>query len=402
MSTKQKYIPLLRFPEFKGDWESDIMKSICKINQGLQIAIADRLKEQEEGAYFYITNEFLKENSKSSYYIKNPPQSVLCTEDDILMTRTGNTGQVVTNVSGAFHNNFFKIDYNRELVVKSFLYQYLITRKVQNKILSLAGTSTIPDLNHGDFYKLPVYLPVKPEQQKIADFLTSVDERIQKLSRKKELLEQYKKGVMQQIFSQQIRFKDDNSNNYPGWEEKKLGEVSDVRDGTHESPKYIEDGYMLITSKNLLKDGTMDFSNVSYISKKDFEAINKRSKVDKGDILFGMIGTIGNPVLVKDVGYAIKNVALIKQGEELLNRYLIHYLHSESIGRQFYTQNLGGTQKFLSLTSIRSLLVELPSIIEQQKIADFLSNIDDKIAIVNAELEHCQNFKKGLLQQMFV
>lgn len=96
-----------------------------------------------------------------------------------------------------------------------------------------------------------------------------------------------------------------------GWEEKKLGEVSDVRDGTHDSPKYHKNGYPFITSKNLRSDGTIDLENVSLISAEDFKKVNKRSKVDQGDILFGMIGTIGNPAIVKDCNFAIKNVALI-------------------------------------------------------------------------------------------
>ena len=80
----------------------------------------------------------------------NPPKRVVCNEDDILMTRTGNTGQVVTNVNGAFHNNFFKIEYDRRKVNKKFLIEFLRKDSTQYKILSLAGTSTIPDLNHGD------------------------------------------------------------------------------------------------------------------------------------------------------------------------------------------------------------------------------------------------------------
>lgn len=193
---KKMLVPQLRFPEFEGEWENRAMRDFTKINQGLQIPISERFHEKADDNYFYITNEFLRKGSEKSYFIKNPSESVICYKDDILMTRTGNTGQVVTGVHGAFHNNFFKIKYDKTCD-KWFLYYFLISHKTQHTILKLAGTSTIPDLNHGDFYKITLNTPSVSEQQKIASFLTAVDEKIQQLYRKKELLEKYKKGVMQ-------------------------------------------------------------------------------------------------------------------------------------------------------------------------------------------------------------
>lgn len=151
-----------------------------------------------------------------------------------------------------------------------------------------------------------------------------------------------------------------------------------------------------------MKDGSIDFVNISLIKREDFIKINKRSKVDINDILFGMIGTIGNPVLVKNDGFAIKNVALIKERMELLNIYLIHFLKSPSINQQFKEQNTGGTQKFLSLNTVRNLSIDLPCLSEQTKIADFLSTIDTKIDHTNTLIEKTKLWKKGLLQQLFV
>ncbi len=184
-------IPELRFPEFSESWVGEKFETLTKINQGLQIAISNRLTEKVEGSYFYITNEFLKENSGKKYYILNPPESVKCSENDVLMTRTGNTGQVVTNVAGAFHNNFFKINFNTEELNKDFLVYFLRLHKTQSLILRLAGTSTIPDLNHSDFYRIKMVHPKPIEQTKIANFLTAVDKRINLLQKKKAELEQY-------------------------------------------------------------------------------------------------------------------------------------------------------------------------------------------------------------------
>lgn len=185
------------------------------------------------------------------------------------------------------------------------------------------------------------------------------------------------------------------------WSIKKLGKVCDVRDGTHDSPKYFEKGYPLITSKNLLSNGLMDFSNVNYISEQDYLQINKRSKVDIGDILFGMIGTIGNPVIVKNDGFAIKNVALIKEQDELKHTFLIHLLQSEYIANQFQKENAGGILKFIALGVIRKLDVFIPKPEEQQKIATFLSSLDARIEAENQKLEALKTHKKGLMQQLF-
>ncbi len=185
------------------------------------------------------------------------------------------------------------------------------------------------------------------------------------------------------------------------WEEKILGIICDVRDGTHDSPKYVSDGYPLITSKNLLENGEMDFDNVSYITKKDYEKINQRSKVDINDILFGMIGTIGNPVLVKRDGFAIKNVALIKGKGELNHEFLLFLMKSDYITKQFQKANAGGILKFVALGLIRKLTIPTPSPNEQQKIASCLSSLDELIVAHNDKLVALKDHKKGLMQNLF-
>lgn len=199
-----------------------------------------------------------------------------------------------------------------------------------------------------------------------------------------------------------LRFKKDDGTSYPEWERKKLSEICDVRDGTHDSPRYTIDGYPFITSKNLTESGTIDFENINYISKEDYEMINKRSKVDIGDLLFGMIGTIGKPVIVKKDGFAIKNVALIKPQYKVINNYyLYNYFQSNCVKRQFLLEEKGGTQKFLALGVIRNINVLLPCLEEQQKIADFLLEVDNIIASSEQEIESLEMQKKGAMQKIF-
>lgn len=155
-------------------WKKYIFKDICTVRQGLQISISKRLKLHEDNSYEYITIQSLH-GAKEKEYIKNPSSNVLCTKDDILMTRTGNTGMVITDVEGVFHNNFFLIDFDRIKFNKIFLSEYLKLDYIQAEILRRAGTSTIPDLNHGEFYKIPIYEPPIELQQQFADFVRHVD-----------------------------------------------------------------------------------------------------------------------------------------------------------------------------------------------------------------------------------
>jgi type I restriction enzyme S subunit len=158
------------------------------------------------------------------------------------------------------------------------------------------------------------------------------------------------------------------------WEWVRLGDVLDVRDGTHDTPKYVADGIPLITSKNI-SNGKLDFTNINFISKDDFEKINERSKVDKGDIIFAMIGTIGNPVLVDtDTKFGIKNVALLKHFTDKLNMdFILDYL---LVLQVIWNSNAtGAVQKFVSLRKIRKSVLPLPPFKEQKKIVRKIDQI---------------------------
>ena len=184
------------------------------------------------------------------------------------------------------------------------------------------------------------------------------------------------------------------------WEQRKLSDVADVRDGTHDSPKFYNDGFPLVTSKNL-KGGSIDFSDCSFISEQDFNEINKRSKVDPGDILFGMIGTIGNPAIVEHTGFAIKNVALIKEGNIINNRFIYHLLSSKVFENYIARENAGGTQKFIALNQIRNFDFLAPALVEQNKIIELLDCISQNITLHQCKLEKLKLTKKALLQKLF-
>jgi len=406
--TKAKNIPILRFPGFVGEWGENKLGGITKINQGLQIAIADRQTVPSDDAYFYITNEFLRPGNLKKYYIVNPPKSVICNENDILMTRTGNTGQVVTGVSGAFHNNFFKIKHDNS-INKNFLVYFLRSAPTQNMISRLAGTSTIPDLNHSDFYRIKISLPQESEQKKIAGFLTVVDEQLAAQGERIELMKKYKKGIMQKIFpaagetNPTLRFKNENEKPFPAWEEKTLGHVVKFLKGKG------------ISKTELAKDGENRCILYGELYTKYDAVITKvisNTNISKSELNFSEAGDVLMPTsgessldiatasVVMDSDMALGGDIMILRGE-FVGTFLAYYIRS-SLKVSIARLAQGNSVVHLYPSSLQKLTINKPIQLEQKKIADFLTSIDDKIKEEERKLMQANQIKKSLLQQMFV
>jgi len=187
-----------------------------------------------------------------------------------------------------------------------------------------------------------------------------------------------------------------------GWKWVKLGEIADVRDGTHDSPKETIDGKYLITSKHI-KNGKIDFSKAYKISLDDFEAINKRSKVDKYDILFSMIGTIGEMVIVDfEPDFAIKNVGLFKTRNKDLSKWIYYYLKSNEAQAEIRASLKGSTQQYITLGDLRNFPILLPPLPEQKAIAEVLSSIDDKIELLHRQNKTLEEMAMNLFRQWFI
>ena len=183
------------------------------------------------------------------------------------------------------------------------------------------------------------------------------------------------------------------------WRLERLGTICDVRDGTHDSPRFFETGVPFVTSKNIV-NGQIDLTNVSYISEVDAFEFDKRSKVDRNDIIMSMIGTIGSAVLVDfDPKFCIKNVALIKP-RKVGPPYLIHHINSPSFQRYLESNLDGGIQKFVSLGTLRQLLIPVPNEIEQRAIAEALSDVDGLLGGLDRLIAKKRDLKQAAMQQL--
>ena len=249
------------------------------------------------------------------------------------------------------------------------LYLYFYLKTIKNNLESIASSTTVKIINKSSFEKIDINLPSLEIQKKISKKLELLENNINFRKSQLNSLNELSKSLFTTMFGD-IEKKS---------EYHKLSNICDVRDGTHDSPEYIttDKRFPLITSKNL-KGDKIDFSEVNFISEADFNKINVRSKVDIGDILMPMIGTIGNPIIVKiDKKFSIKNLALIKfKNSQIINTFLKFLLLSDYFNLIISQKNKGGTQKFLSLSDIRNFLIPIPPIELQNKFAERIEKIE--------------------------
>ena len=249
-------------------------------------------------------------------------------------------------------------------------------------------------LNKALISQKEIFLPNLAIQKEIASNLDSIADFLDLRRKQLNYLKELNKSLFTKIFGD-IEKK---------FEYHKLSNICDVRDGTHDSPEYIttDKRFPLITSKNL-KGDKIDFSEVNFISEADFNKINVRSKVDIGDILMPMIGTIGNPIIVKiNKKFSIKNLALIKfKNSQIINTFLKFLLLSDYFNLIISQKNKGGTQKFLSLSDIRNFLIPVPPIELQNKFAERIEKIEKLKFEIEKSIEIAQNLYDSLISKYF-
>lgn len=279
---------------------------------------------------------------------------------------------------------------------RSYLAVFLRSDGFVNWAVSKTAGAKMPRLGTKDLLNANIPLPEIKEQKAIAEKFEKLEELI--FLRKQQIakLDELVKARFVEMFGDPVN----NPMNYP---KSQLGKVCDVRDGTHDSPEYYDVGYPLVTSKNVT-GGKIDLSECNLISEDDYKKICERSKVDRGDIIMPMIGTVGKPVIVNaEPMFAIKNVALIKFTPDSLvtNIYIKTLLESDYFDRAVLDKIRGGTQKFIALGDIRKLEIILPDLKRQQCFSAFVERVDQQKQTVQQSLEKLKLMKKALMQEYF-
>lgn len=395
-------VPKLRFPEFSGEWKEKRLKNGYELISGQHLNPNEYSIVKNNKPYFTGPSDFTDsiENITKWSLIEGKKAK----KGDILFTVKGSGVGTLTILK------LSEVVMGRQLMAITskdsstlFLSQYLKTKKEYFE--SLARGNMIPGLSRNDILDLKCCSPLLSEQEKIANFLSSVDIKIEKLEKKKELLEKYKKGMMQKLFSQKLRFKDDNRNDYPTWEEKRLGEVIRYFNGAAFPEKYqgSQDKkypfYKVSDMNLLLNRKEMHVSNNS-ISEEEKVILNAKIALPE-TVIFPKVGAAlltNKRRILKKNSIFDNNIMGIIGTAKLNNSYLYYFMLTIDFG--LYVQV--GALPSISKKIIDNLEISLPSLSEQEKIANFLSSIDRKIELIERELEKNKEFKKGLLQQMFV
>ena len=401
-------VPKLRFKEFSDEWEENKLEELTtyvdyrgktpkKVERGILLVTAKNIKMG------YIDYNISKEYVAKENYDEIMRRGKVKKGEVLLTTEAplGNVAQIDDeNIALAqrvikFAGISLKID-------NSFLKYRFITEKFQTELKNKAIGTTVLGIQGKVLHKLLIKYPLLQEQEKIANFLSSVDKKISLTEEKLELFREYKKGVMQKIFSQELRFKDSNGNDYPEWEEKKLGEIAFFSKGK------------LISKEDITEEGVecIRYGELYTIYKEKIEKVVSKTKLEKNKLILSE----KNDVIIPSSGETAIDIAVascvMKDGVALgadLNiiktkengLYLAYFINNPA-KLELASLAQGASVIHLYEKHLKLLNIKIPTLEEQEKIADFLSSIDSKIESIEKELEGLKEFKKGLLQQMFI
>jgi type I restriction enzyme S subunit len=399
----KKLVPELRFKGFDGEWKIEKLKDISKIERGRFSPRPRNNPIYYNGEIPFVqTSDVVNSNGKIEFFTqtlneKGLAVSKLFPKGSILITIAANIGYSgVLEIDMACPDSLIGLKPNKN-IHNYFLNYFLYTQQPKMDYLAPEGAQKNINIEFLNPYKITI--TSLPEQQKIASFLSAVDEKIQQLTRKKELLEHYKKGVMQQLFSGKLRFKDENGKDYPDWGKKRLGEYL-IHKSIRNKDFKVELVLSVSNKKGFISQGeqfdgyevaSKDLSNYKVVEKDDI-AYNP-SRINVGSIarLINFEKGIVSPM------YVVFSLKTEIDKIFFENLYNIHrFKHLIKVGCS------GSVRDSLNFEDLAGFSFNLPCLEEQQKIANFLSSIDAKIESASRQITQTQTFKKGLLQKMFV
>lgn len=402
--------PKLRFSEFKDEWiELSLKEYYSKIRNGF-VGVATPF--YVENGIKYLQGKNIKDGkidpkgliyiSEDFHHKKNNSQ---LKQNDILMVQSGHVGECAVVTQDYENANCHALiilspDHN-EKVNSHFVVYYFYSHYGKKRISEIKTGNTIEHVLASEIKEVTLNFPTPKEQTKIAEFLSAVDDKISQLSRQLELLNQYKKGVMQKIFSQEIRFKNDNGEDFAGWQTVKLGNYLIKYDKktteNNQYPVLTSSRNGIFFQKDYFAGQDVSSSDTTGYNIVPFGYFTYRHMSD--DLIFkfninnicenGIVSTL-YPVFTVDEKYLNSQFlqTILNEGNEFKNFAIM--------------QKQGGSRTYMYFSKLSELMITIPELKEQEKIAEFLTAIDERIDHTTAQLTHTKQWKKGLLQQMFV
>lgn len=406
---EERNIPKLRFLEFKSIWEKKKIADFGDVVTGSTPSTSNR--EYYDGEYLFVSpadidkNRYVyttsttltKEGFEKCRKIKKGAPLFVCIGSTI-----GKVGQAT--VDCATNQQINSVICNSKNI-DDFVFNLLELKS--KRIALLAGNQAVPIVNKTTFQSYSFFIPDKPEQQKIASFLSAVDTKIEQLTRKKDLLEQYKKGVMQKLFPApsagsgttgkaqhpELRFKDKHGNNFPDWEVTTFGEIARFINGkAYKQAELLDEG-----KYEVLRVGNLFSNNDWYYS--DLE-LKEDKYIDQGDLIYAWSASFGPFYWEGDKAIYHYHIWKVEPFESVAKDFLYYLFEYDK--DKILSESQGATMFHITKGNMESREIFVPSKKEQLKISKFIQKIDRKIKLALEELEKAQTFKKGLLQHMFV
>lgn len=394
-----KKVPKLRFKEFTDEWEEKKLGEINDNNIKWSFTggpFGSDLKSEDytlEGIrIIQLQNigdgKFINE-SKIYTSLEKADELLSCNifPDEILISKMGNPvarALIVPSIEKRYLmcSDGIRLVTNQEKYNSKFIMETINNNDFRTKAENISTGSTRKRIGLSELKKLFLNIPSFQEQEKIAKFLSSVDKKISLIEEKLELFREYKKGVMQKIFSQELRFKDSNGNDYPEWEEKRLGDI------------------LIVTTSNISQNNLDENVGVYTI----YGANGKIKNIDFYEKEKEYIGIVKDGAGVGRTFYCEKKSSVLSTLNylEIKENNNLKFCYYVLKNIDFTKYIVGSSIPHIYFKDYKNEKISLPILEEQEKIANFLSSIDEKIEKIENELENLKEFKKGLLQQMFV
>ena len=403
-------VPDLRFPKFTTQWKNYNLGELLKITSASRV---HKNEWTESGVPFFRSSDVVANykgfNNKKAYislelFRKLSDKCGCVKKDDLLITGGGSIGipyLVKTNEPLYFKDADLLWLKNSDQINGYFLYTFFITMLFRKHLTRITHTGTISHYTIEQAKSTPIKLPEPKEQQKIADFLSSVDNKISLLTEKQSLLQRYKKGVMQKLFSQELRFQDDQGNDFPDWEEKKFGDLGTFLGGgtpSTDEKEYWTGDVPWVSSSDTTENSIHKISYTRLITDKAIKDSATKLIPAKSLLLVSRVGVGKMAVTLCEVctSQDFTNFTPVENDVFFIAYYLSYHKN------KLISFSQGTSIKGFTIKDIKLLKLNMPPFLEQEKIANFLSEIDKKLEAVSKKIEQSQSFKKGLLQQMFV
>ncbi|HII0898719.1 TPA: restriction endonuclease subunit S [Staphylococcus aureus] len=390
-NTQKKNVPELRFPGFEGEWEEKKLGEVAKIYDGTH----QTPKYTNEGIKF-LSVENIKTLNSSKYISEEAFEKEFKIRPefgDILMTRIGDIGTpniVSSNEKFAYYVSLALL--KTKNLNSYFLKNLILSSSIQNELWRKTLHVAFPKkINKNEIGKIKINYPKKQEQQKIGQFFSKLDRQIELEEQKLELLQQQKKGYMQKIFSQELRFKDENGNDYPDWTNERLGEVTTVTMG--QSPKSVN--YTDNSNDTVLIQGNADIENGLINPRIYTREVTKL--IQKDEIILTVRAPVGKLAMAQINACIGRGVCSIKG-----DKFLYYFLEWFATQNKWIRFSQGSTFESISGNDIRNIHIKIPVEDERTKIIKLLNSLDVLNSKTDLKIQNLKQRKQSLLQKIFV